>query len=217
MKEEGWFDDIGYLSTILLTGFFKSTVGTSLISLGIGIITYYFVQPSSGFHPATPFMGIILFLAGIIVYFFGDIYKNERKKEEGRVIKDKTQVMVMKEATRIAQAIVDEAEKDKEKAINRKFKQVENGICNDLKLITKDGRELPYCSSVVNDGDNYTRYPDDFPNDEIIKVAVLKLHGFGIPVTKEAIEGNLISLLSFGLISEEKCIDVLDELSRTVI
>jgi hypothetical protein len=64
---------------MMLTGFLKSTLGTSFISIGLGtiIISIYDINVPDYFV----MLGIICVLVGFIIYYFGDIY-NINKNEE---------------------------------------------------------------------------------------------------------------------------------------
>lgn len=199
-----WNENMDHIKTTIVTGFLKSTIGTGLISLGIVLEVQSYTQP--GYYYYTPYVGIILILLGIIVYFFGDIYKVRKEKESVEIVQSETEELVNREAERIAKIVVDRAEAEKLAMINRKFSQVEQGICGDLIFMTDDGRELPYCSSKLNTEDLVSiQYPDDFPAEEIVRIGIKKINK--LKLTRNKIESYLIKLLSMGFISETKCVE----------
>lgn len=86
----------------MTAGLLKSTTGTMLIGLGASTMVYYIVQPEL-YPEHTVYIGIILVLLGVMVYYFGDVWKIRKqvefKKTEHKYIEEK--------AKEIAEEIID--------------------------------------------------------------------------------------------------------------
>src|SRR4030042_178962 len=163
--ENGWLEDVYilYRRRMLISGFVKSTIGTSLISLGFGIMLLWAYTPNLADH--TPLIGLLSIGLGFGIYYAGDLYaiaksreiEEVRLKRASKIIDDK----IEKEKDRIAQEVINTAEEEKLKIdsdLARKLLEIRDGVCSDLNTMTDE--DLPYCGNVDRDSINDVMYPD---------------------------------------------------------
>lgn len=110
---------------MLLTGFLKSTIGTGLISLGMLILFTSISQPDS-YATHAPIVGIVLIIAGCIIYLIGDIYKMIQKKNELTIINDVMDQKIQDNA--ITEAKAREIAK---KLVDKELRELEHDLCDD--------------------------------------------------------------------------------------
>ncbi len=75
-----------YFKTMMISGLFKSVIGTILIGAGITVLVNYLTQPGQ-YAIHTPILGITLILLGALVYFLGDLYKIYRERQREQELK----------------------------------------------------------------------------------------------------------------------------------
>lgn len=206
---------------MMITGFLKSTIGTGFISIGTTIIFMGLATPT--YNENAVYVGITAMALGALIYFAGDIYKTEQKKKEVQVIDDrigyveeKTEEQIKLEAERVARHIVEEAEKEKQEIIAKKFREIELGVCGDLTKVCKDEHcgELPYCDEKIKEWQQIVSYPDKFPSRDIVQIARLKLSRRGITPTPELLTENIKCLHENQLISDIKCKECLETIQQ---
>lgn len=170
--KELWHSDMNLFKTVIITGFFKSTIGTGLIALGISIIFNGLVNP--GWNSNFPYLGAIAILIGVIVYFLGDIYKKDREKENVNIIQDKTERYVQDESERIKShihKIIAEEEEKKERTIKKRLELLEHGMCTDLE--EENPTIKKYCQG-RNTDITLLNYPEGYPTQEIVNIGRTK-------------------------------------------
>ncbi|MDH7506180.1 MAG: hypothetical protein QHH15_00490 [Candidatus Thermoplasmatota archaeon] len=159
---------MGLWKTLILTGFIKSTIGTSFISIGVALIFNGFVNPDivTNFY----LFGIISILMGFVIYFVGDKYKRDQEKKNVEIIQSNTENYIQAESERIKtqmKKIIEEEEEKKERAIKARFSQLEKGICTDIQ--DNNPNIEKYCSSKEVDY-AILMYPQDFPMKSILEI-----------------------------------------------
>ena len=168
MENKYWHKDMEIWKTILCTGFIKSTIGTSFISIGVALIFNGAIN--SGVRETFYLYGIISVLVGCVIYFVGDMYKRQQEEKNVEIIQSNTESYIQAESERIKASmkkIIEEEETNKENAIKRRFDSLEKGICED---VADDNPNIKkYCQSREVD---YTLliYPTDFPMKEIMNI-----------------------------------------------
>lgn len=202
------YHQFNYFRTMMYTGFLKSTIGTTLISLGVTIGFMSLSTPS--YNENALYMAIIAVAFGFLTYFGGDIYKIEQKKKETRLIDNKittikkdTSDQIREEAEKVVKIIVDEEEEKKQTAIKRRMAEMEQGICSDIIKLSENDDSLGYCGQRALNF-KILSYPDGYPTDEMIKIATKKAILIRENPDKEWLENYFKILYEDGLISKKK-------------
>jgi hypothetical protein len=205
MVKRFWHEDMEIWKTICITGFFKSTIGTSFISIGVALIFNGFVNPDT----VTNFylFGIISILMGFVIYFVGDRYKRDQEKKNVEIIQTNTENYIQAESERIKvqmKKIIEEEEEKKEQAIKNRFAGLERGICTDISSGSTPNIEK-YCRTREVD---YTvlRYPQDFPMENIVEIGRQKAVSQGEVPTNDWLVNYVNALYVGGFISKKQCI-----------
>lgn len=201
-NKEYWHLYMSIWKTIILTGFLKSTIGTSFISIGVALIFNGLIN--EGVRETFYLYGIIAVLIGCVIYFVGDVYKRKKEEENVEIIQDKTEKIVQDESDKIKEEmkkIIEEEEDRKDKAIKRRFNSLETGLCAEVEK-SDDGNNVlkEYCKSRHIDY-SILIYPQDFPMKEVLKVGRQKAVAQGETPDEEWMDTYLKALYNGGFIN----------------
>lgn len=183
-NQPSFFQD-PYFKVMMISGLIKSTTGTFLMTMGGSILVYSQVQPGNYIWHA-PITGCLLILAGVIVYFIGDLYKVMQKRRE-----DQQRMKEQQEKFLTTMAIISELEEQLCRDIINLRGGCEKGAC--------DG---DYCHPEVVD--LYEDITSQTPPGVIVKKAILVIEGRGESATDSRILLELIRMNREGRITPEQ-------------
>lgn len=121
------YQRVRFTRRILLYGFLKSTLGTTLISLSISIFAIKFFERVITVNPDWAFViGIIILGLGLFVYMLGDFFQAKEKEQELTEI----QKEIKESSSELFNRLNSDADKVKDDFIRNKLRDLEDAICN---------------------------------------------------------------------------------------
>jgi hypothetical protein len=211
-----------YNHNMMWTGFVKSTIATALISTGTvtTIIPFYSIQGQFPEH--TPYVGIIMILAGVLIYYFGDRYNiGQNKKIEVLRLQRASDIVDQKieqEKDRLAEEVLKKAEAKKTQIdidVARQLRDIRDGICADLNQLANGDVDLEYCGTHKGNKQlEYVRYPDAIKASEIIQIGIDKFKARNEEISIKKLREYCTELYNLGLITKLKlaeCIRIIEE------
>lgn len=105
-----------------MTGLLKSTLETGFISLGIITLSNAIMNPTIGDRGFL--LGALLLCIGVIIDFFGDVYKMRLKDEELKHTEARAEEIAEEKAEEKAKEIA-------QKLVKKELNELEDTLCND--------------------------------------------------------------------------------------
>ena len=183
------------------TGFVKSAIGTSLISLGVSVAVYSQINQDWPSHSV--YVGLLAVVSGFLAYVVGDWFKKKQDEAVIDTVQNKTEAFVKKEAEEIARKIIEDEENRAQKAIKMRISNLERGVCQDVNELDDDDK-AKYCKGNLGLRLNILEYPDATPANTIVGVAVMKANYGGHAPSIEFIDEYLKTLFEGGWLSLRK-------------
>lgn len=121
------FIESDHTKTMMLTGFLKSTTGTAFISLGMGVLAIKLFEFLLTHYPQYFYQtAVLLILAGLFIYFIGDLYEIYKEKNKVRQMDKHFE----DRAVNIAHIMIQNADKERDEKLENQMEEWQRELCN---------------------------------------------------------------------------------------